>query len=73
MKNESTANKEQHADRTGVDSETGTADSDVHVVTICELGKLVLLEYTKKEFWISFIERVGGVEAIVLRGIKKVL
>lgn len=45
----------------------------VRVVTLCELGRLVLLEYTKKEFWINTIEMVGGVEALLLGGIKKIL
>ncbi|USN96329.1 MAG: hypothetical protein H6797_04615 [Candidatus Nomurabacteria bacterium] len=53
--------------------EADTRRDDVRVVTLCELGRLVLLEYTKKEFWINTIEMVGGIEGLVLGGIKKLL
>ncbi|MCA9334552.1 hypothetical protein KC953_00230 [Candidatus Saccharibacteria bacterium] len=53
--------------------EKDITESEERIVTICELGRLVLQEYTKKDFWVTFIERVGGVEAIILGGIKKVL
>lgn len=56
-----------------VDATVEIADTRVQEVTIIELGRLVLMEYTKKEFWVSFIERVGGIESLLIGGLKKIL
>lgn len=47
-------------------------DKDVQVVTLCELGRLVLLEYTKKEFWLDAIDKIGGIESLLVNGIKRI-
>lgn len=42
-------------------------------VTICELGRLVLMEYTKREFWTDAIRKIGGVEGLLFGVAKKIL
>lgn len=49
-----------------------SVDKDVQVVTLCELGRLVLLEYTKKEFWLDAIDKIGGIESLLVNGIKRI-
>ena len=45
----------------------------IREVTVCELGRLVLLEYTKKEFWVGAVEKMGGIEGLLFGAIRKIL
>lgn len=46
--------------------------NDVREVTIFELGRLVLMEYTKIEFWVDTAQKLGGIESLLMSGIKKI-